>query len=298
MQMELLQLRYFCALAESQHLSSTAKKLMISPPSLSITIARLEKELDLPLFDRVKRNIRLNDNGRLFYEHVKQSLEILDQGIGEIDQICHQLENTVKIALTSPMIWNDFFMEFQASYPEIKLETAVVTLEELNREDFSYDFFMGNGWDITSGGWIIRRIGRFEQSLVLVSKKHPLAFRKVISVEELKEETFITLGETNPTTDNFVLKLCESYGFHPKSMLKANYFTRISHLKNNDGVVLISDLGLSKNFIDDGSIHKIKVRDSRLRRYQTISWKENGRHSSASKKFLSTVLAYYPPQDG
>ena len=39
--MELLQLRYFCALAESQHLSNTAKKLMIAPPSLSLTVLRV-----------------------------------------------------------------------------------------------------------------------------------------------------------------------------------------------------------------------------------------------------------------
>lgn len=40
--MELLQLRYFKELAESEHLTNTAKKLMISAPLLSMTISRLE----------------------------------------------------------------------------------------------------------------------------------------------------------------------------------------------------------------------------------------------------------------
>ena len=79
--MELLQLRYFCALAESQHLSNTAKKLMIAPPSLSLTISKLEAELGVKLFNREKRTIYLNENGRLFYSKIKQSLELMDKSV-------------------------------------------------------------------------------------------------------------------------------------------------------------------------------------------------------------------------
>ena len=42
--MELLQLKYFLILCESQHVSKTAEKLNISQPSLSSTIKKLEKE--------------------------------------------------------------------------------------------------------------------------------------------------------------------------------------------------------------------------------------------------------------
>ena len=291
--MELLQLRYFCALAQSQHLSNTAKELMITPPSLSLTISKLEKELGLPLFDRVKRNIYLNENGTLFYEKVQAALDCLDGAVKELEQIRNRKENTVRVAMTSPMIWNNFFTEFQASYPDIHLETEIVDLRVLNGSEFDYDFFMGNGWDITGEGWIVRRIGKVEQCLLLVSKAHRFASRKAISVKELENETFITLGNHNPTTDYFVEKLCESYGFHPKKIIRADYFTRISHLKANDGVVLISDLGLSKNFILDDTIHKIKIKDSKLRRFQTISWKEGAVHSPACLLFLNTVLTYY-----
>jgi len=62
--MKLLQLYYFRALAEKEHLYRTATELYISPSALSTTISRLEKELGVQLFDRVGRNIRLNDNGK------------------------------------------------------------------------------------------------------------------------------------------------------------------------------------------------------------------------------------------
>ena len=53
--MELLQLKYFLLLCESQHVSKTAEKLNISQPSLSSTIKKLEKELGVPLFVRKGR---------------------------------------------------------------------------------------------------------------------------------------------------------------------------------------------------------------------------------------------------
>lgn len=62
--MELLQLKYFRELAQSQHLSKTAEKLHIAQPSLSQTLRRLETELDTPLFDRVGKRIVLNDYGK------------------------------------------------------------------------------------------------------------------------------------------------------------------------------------------------------------------------------------------
>lgn len=141
--MELLQLRYFCALAESQHLSNTAKKLMIAPPSLSLTISKLEAELGVKLFNREKRTIYLNENGRLFYSKIKQSLELMDDAVREMNEIRHQTDNTIRIALTSPLIWNQFFQEFQLSYPDIRLDSTVISLDELNSSDFKYDFLWG-----------------------------------------------------------------------------------------------------------------------------------------------------------
>ena len=203
--MELLQLRYFCALAESQHLSNTAKKLMIAPPSLSLTISKLEAELGVKLFNREKRTIYLNENGRLFYSKIKQSLELMDDAVREMNEIRHQTDNTIRIALTSPLIWNQFFQEFQLSYPDIRLDSTVISLDELNSSDFKYDFY---GEWLGESGWTIERLGKLETTLLLVSKLHPYAARKTIAVDELKNETFITLGTINPTTDYFVQKLC------------------------------------------------------------------------------------------
>ena len=62
--MELLQLRYFVAAAREENVTRAAQKLHIAQPALSQSIARLEEEMGVRLFDRIGKRIRLNAAGR------------------------------------------------------------------------------------------------------------------------------------------------------------------------------------------------------------------------------------------
>lgn len=68
--MNLSQLYYFRKLAELQHYTKTAKELYITQPTLSDSIAALEKELGVSLFQKDGRNIKLTKYGKEFYQYV------------------------------------------------------------------------------------------------------------------------------------------------------------------------------------------------------------------------------------
>lgn len=88
--MTLQQLYYFRELAHMEHYTKTALKLHISQPALSYSIAELEKELGVKLFDRKGNRIFLNDNGRLFYSFITKGLESIDNGIQAITPKCRK----------------------------------------------------------------------------------------------------------------------------------------------------------------------------------------------------------------
>ena len=71
--MNLPQLYYFRKLAEVQHYTEAAKALYITQPSLSDSIASLEKELGVSLFQKKGRNIQLTKYGEEFYQYVSES---------------------------------------------------------------------------------------------------------------------------------------------------------------------------------------------------------------------------------
>ena len=110
--MELLQLRYFQALAKEEHMSRTAEKLYISQPSLSLTIKKLEKELGVPLFDRTGRSIRLNAYGSLFLRHVDEVFSALERGGNELRKMYGHYENQALIGIQTPYVWQDQTWDF------------------------------------------------------------------------------------------------------------------------------------------------------------------------------------------
>ena len=92
--MELLQLRYFLAVAESEHMTNTAKQLHIAQPALTQSIHRLEQELGVSLFERAGRGIRLSPAGAYVRDRVKPAMETLENVARDV-QLFQQGEQSV-----------------------------------------------------------------------------------------------------------------------------------------------------------------------------------------------------------
>ena len=78
--MNLTQLQYFRALAQSQHYASTAERLGVAQSSLSRSISALEEELGVYLFEKQGRNIRLTKYGEAYYCYIRDGLNLLETG--------------------------------------------------------------------------------------------------------------------------------------------------------------------------------------------------------------------------
>ena len=95
--MTLKSLEYFKKLAELQHFTKAANELHISQPSLSYAISELEKDLEIPLFDRKDKKISLNYYGEVFLSYVNQSLSILDEGINFVKHISNPKAKNISV---------------------------------------------------------------------------------------------------------------------------------------------------------------------------------------------------------
>ncbi len=103
--MELLQLRYFKIVCEKGKITSAAESLFISPPALSATIARLERELGVKLFDRRNNSIILNRQGEIFLRYTNQVLASLDNARLELQNSVKSELSHIKIATTNSNLW-------------------------------------------------------------------------------------------------------------------------------------------------------------------------------------------------
>src|SRR5699024_4179464 len=97
--MELLQLRYFLAAAEYQHITRAAEHLQIAQPALSQAIHRLETELGMPLFERKSRSIVLNDAGKLLQKRLLPIMDALDRIPEELQEYRSQTAHTIHLRI-------------------------------------------------------------------------------------------------------------------------------------------------------------------------------------------------------
>lgn len=107
--MNLSHLQYFRELAQVQHYTKAAHNLFISQPTLSHSIAALEDELGVKLFEKNGRTVKLTDDGALFAQYVERSLDALEDGIGELEkrkgaflELCALEQSIRSVQLSSP----------------------------------------------------------------------------------------------------------------------------------------------------------------------------------------------------
>lgn len=97
--MELLQLKYFLAVAESEHMTNTAKQLHIAQPALTQSIHRLEQELGVSLFERAGRGIRLSPAGAYVRDRVKPAMETLENMARDVQLFQQGEQGVVRVGV-------------------------------------------------------------------------------------------------------------------------------------------------------------------------------------------------------
>src|SRR6266487_3152998 len=117
--MDLLQLRYFQAVARHQHVSRAAAELRVAQPALSRAIARLEAELGVPLFDRRGRRVRLNRFGAMFLARADRALDEVDQGQHELRDAAGLAQGTVAVAAETLRTLSGLVAGFLAGHPGV-----------------------------------------------------------------------------------------------------------------------------------------------------------------------------------
>lgn len=88
--MELRQLRYFVAIAESGSFSRAAEKVFVAQSALSHQIAQLESELGTPLFHRSRRGIELTEAGQRFAPHAVSILRQTEEAVASARQTTNE----------------------------------------------------------------------------------------------------------------------------------------------------------------------------------------------------------------
>lgn len=187
--MNLPQLYYFKKLAEVQHYTRAAKELYITQPTLSNSISQLERELEIPLFERENRNVKLTRYGREFYQYITEALNALDKGIDIAHEHAGSLSGSIEIG-TIYTIQGDYLPALMAKY-RAEYGSSITTniyqgltlplIEDLEKDRYEVVFaaYVVDKPDLTF-------VPVFSQQLVaIMSRTHPLAAKPIVTFDDL-----------------------------------------------------------------------------------------------------------------
>ena len=199
--MNLQQLYYFRKLAEVQHYTEAAKALYITQPSLSDSIASLESELSVALFQKKGRGIELTKYGQEFYQYVNQALGVLEHGIAIMKEKSDSVTGTIDVGCI-PTLLGDFLPDaldlYHEKHPQVNFnifqDKSIPVAEGVSAGDYDIGFcsMVENKEDL-----VFVPI-TYQELIVIVRNDHPLARYDSIELTALRDYTLSTYRDTIP----------------------------------------------------------------------------------------------------
>ena len=196
--MDLQQLRYFQITAQMQHITNAAKVLNISQSALSTMLNRLEKELNVPLFEKQGRNVVLSPYGKHLMHHGQIILNEFDDIFRELKEMQNeQISYTVRIGVSDSNYYGEWLIELFSVLPNYKLKLLQMSKSEIENKLLlgELDFGISPGLEPNENIQTLRLVN--DPFLLLVSDKNPLYGQKAISVSQLPDLAFISLPPSN-----------------------------------------------------------------------------------------------------
>ena len=211
--MTLTELRYIVAVAREKHFGRAAEACFVSQPTLSVSIKKLEEELDVRIFERGANEVSATPLGE---EIVRQAQAVIEQAaaIKEIakrgkDPLSGPLRLGV-IYTIGPYLLPDLVRQVIERVPQMPLmlqENFTTRLLGMLRSGDLDCAIMAEPFPDT--GLALAPLYD-EPFMIALPTTHALAMRKSISAEELKEENMLLLGTGHCFRDH-VLEVCPEY---------------------------------------------------------------------------------------
>ena len=227
--MNFSQIKCFLAAADCLSFTRAADRLYLSQPVLSRQIAAMEDELGIELFTREKKSIKLTAAG-----------EILSQGLSRLGReyrtlvekagaIHHGFAGSLNIGMVEGQLicppYSIALNRFRDKYPDVRVNLSRHTLAGLQNALQSGELDVAfaalfNLNDEEDSDYI--PVGTAATKLV-IPKTHPLADRENVSLSDFREDTFLTLPETeSPYIARFSERIAKHDFFKPRTLEAPN----------------------------------------------------------------------------
>lgn len=285
--MEMHQLRYFLAVAQTGSFSRAAELCHVAQPSLSQQIQKLERELEERLFDRERQGAVLTEAGERLRPRAEKALGELEAAREEIRDLRGQVSGPLRLGVlptVAPYYLPRVLPGFLAENPAVELavheETTGHLVQALRERELDLALLSPPLPASLDSQPIFS-----EELLLALPPEHRLAGRDAVGIDDLREEPFILLHESHCLGEQ-ALVYCRNHEFRPRVSCRSEQLETVKHLiAAGLGVSLLPAMACAAG---DRLAYR-SLRDPRPARAIHVAWGRQQSLSRAARAFRRYV---------
>ncbi len=285
--------RIFYVVANHCNITKASEELSISQPAISKSIKNLEEQLGGKLFVRTKRGVVLTEEGKEFYNYIKQAIEYINNAENKFTDLINLETGCIKIGINTTLT-KEFLLpyleEFHLLYPKIdiqivtglandlmpKLRNGLIDIVILNLTDKNY----GNDIDIIK----CKKVN----DCFVVNKKYKDLALKELSLKELNNYPLI-LQAKGSNTREFLDNIARESGVVLKPNIElASYTLVVEFSKIGLGIGYVTKEYI-KDAIKNGDLFELKIKEKIPSRYIGIALSNNHVPNFSTKKLIEII---------
>jgi len=204
--MTIQQLRCFVSAAHWQSIRRAADELYISQPAVTHHIQNLENELNVQLFQRINQQIRLTEQGKVFYKDAIDILERINMAVERVHMPATP-ESTLRVACETSLQVDqmpEIYRAFHEEYPDVSISNTELSGKDRNthlKDGYVDIAFLPNDEAYDGSTFAFTKLYDGKRCCV-VPHYHRLASKQFVTYDDLKGEMVILLDSEHSPPSN------------------------------------------------------------------------------------------------
>jgi DNA-binding transcriptional LysR family regulator len=292
------QLRILKAIAAEGSFKRAADSLYVSQPAVSLQVQNLERQLDVPLFDRGGRRAQLTEAGHLLLSYGEKILSLCQETCRAIEDLQNLQGGTLIVGAsqtTGTYLLPKMIGMFRQKYPDVAVQLHVHSTRR-------------TAWSVANGQVDLAIIGgeipaELVESLeiipyaedelaLIIPANHPFAKLETIQKEDLYKLQFITLDSQSTIRKviDQVLTRCDIDTRRFKIEMELNSIEAIKNaVQSGLGAAFVSTSAIAKE-LQMGALQCIAIEGVIVKRTLCVIFNPNRYRSKAAEAFSREIL--------
>lgn len=288
--MELNPLRVFLTVASEKSFSRAAEKLLRTQPAISLSVQRLETDLQEKLIDRSAKELLLTDAGQIVFDYARR-FEILE---GDLENALAELRDksagrlTIGANESSTLYLLDHIARFRKRYPRIKLQIRRSFSSKIPTELIDGELELGLVSYDPEDDRLVTVVIYTDHLSFIVSSEHRLANQAEVSIAELGHETFIAHNVISPYRGQVIREFQRhKVPLHMDVEMPTVEAIR-KMVQRNQGVAFLPRMVVEEE-IRQGILCEVRVKEMKMDRPIRLAYPSRRALSHAAQAFLDLV---------